>query len=210
MRKISVLIGVVLLFATAAAATDFSKMEVYAGYTFARINPHTNFIPSFNANGGTAQVVYNVNRWFGAVGDFGAVNKGDIGGVQDTTLVNFLAGPRVSMRHARWRVYGQVLWGGVYAASSVRVTGFPVANQPALPVFIDPNSPLSVRVSSNQTAFAMIAGGGVEVKLSKRIWFRPFEVDYFLTRLQNHVTGLDHNQNNVRATGGFNFTFGEK
>jgi hypothetical protein len=56
----------------------------------------------------------------------------------------------------------------------------------------------------------MIAGGGVEIKLGKRVWFRPFEADYFLTRLQNHVTGLDHNQNNFRATAGFNFTFGEK
>jgi len=209
MRKLFAVIGVVLLFAVAASATDFQKMETYVGYTFARFNPHLSFFPSFNANGGNAQLAYNFNRWVGAVVDIGAVHKGDVGGFMDTTLMNFVFGPRVSWRHPKWRLYGQALVGGVYNPTSFRLSGFPVT-QPFNGVVLNPNVPVSVRIGSNQTAFALITGMGVEYKLSKRIWFRPVEADYYLTRLQNPVSGLDHNQNNWRLTGGFNFTWGEK
>jgi outer membrane protein OmpA-like peptidoglycan-associated protein len=54
----------------------------------------------------------------------------------------------------------------------------------------------------------MTAGGGLDIRISKHVSFRPIGVDYYLTRLQNLRTANDNNQNNIRYSGGFNFWFG--
>ena len=53
------------------------------------------------------------------------------------------------------------------------------------------------------------AGGGVDIKLSKHMAFRPIEFDYYLTRFSNPELG-NNNQNNWRYSGGVNFLFGAK
>jgi hypothetical protein len=55
----------------------------------------------------------------------------------------------------------------------------------------------------------MTAGGGVDIKIAKHVNFRPIQLEYFLTRLENLRSGNDNNQNNLRYSAGFNFTFGE-
>jgi hypothetical protein len=63
MKKTFVLVGVLLLTALAASATDIPKYEAYLGYDFVRFNPNdTGYIPSFNANGGSGQFIYNINK----------------------------------------------------------------------------------------------------------------------------------------------------
>jgi opacity protein-like surface antigen len=169
-------------------------------------------LPAFSANGGGGQFAYNFNRWIGAVADLGAVHNGNISGVHlDSTMANFLFGPRLSMRTARLHPYIQVLWGGVYAATSTRILAVPLPSTAsgtngAVPV--DPDSALSLRLGSNQTAFAMTAGGGLDFKITKHVSFRPIGLDYYMTRLQNLRTLDDNTQNNLRYTTGFNFTFG--
>ena len=71
-------------------------------------------------------------------------------------------------------------------------------------------NPLQVtaRVGASQTAFAMTAGGGLDIRVCQHVTFRPIEVDYYLTRLQNLRTDGDNNQNNIRYSGGFTFWFG--
>src|SRR6516162_1332575 len=67
-----------LLVAGAAAATDWQKYEIYAGYDFVRFHPNSDFIPNFNANGGNGQFVYNFSKWIGVAVDLGAVTKGTL------------------------------------------------------------------------------------------------------------------------------------
>jgi hypothetical protein len=55
----------------------------------------------------------------------------------------------------------------------------------------------------------MTAGGGLDIKITKHVNFRPIQLEYFLTRLQNLRSGNDNNQSNLRYSTGFNFTFGE-
>jgi hypothetical protein len=107
------------VFAAAASATDWDRYEVYLGYDFVRFNPNSNFIPSFNANGGGGQFVYNFSKWFGGVVDLAAVNKGTLNGFNvDTTVASFTAGPRFTMHRGRWAPYVQLLFGGAYATTS--------------------------------------------------------------------------------------------
>ena len=78
MRKLLAVIAAVPLFALVAGATDYSKFETFLGYNFVRFNPNSDFVPSFNANGGGGQFAYNINRWFSGVVDLGAVTKGTL------------------------------------------------------------------------------------------------------------------------------------
>jgi hypothetical protein len=216
MKKSFILFGVVLMFAMAAAAQDVPKAEVFLGYTYVRANSATD-VPSFSANGGGGQFAYNFGKYFSAVADIGAVHNGNLGGfIIDNTATTFVFGPRFSMRYKRFRPYVQVLWGGVYYAASSKISA--IATDP-LPIVLPgtngivtpiPGQPISVRIGAQETAFAMTAGGGVDIKINKHISFRPIGLDYYLTRLQNLRTQGDNNQNNLRYTTGFNFTFGAR
>src|SRR5688500_18073028 len=120
-NSIAVLVAV-LVFALTAGAQDTPKAEVFLGYTYMRINPaHEN--PSFSANGGGGQSVGNFIKWISAVADLGAVHNGNIGGHHlDSTITNFLFGPRVPIRlNERFIPYFHVLFGGVYASTSTKV-----------------------------------------------------------------------------------------
>ena len=203
MKNIVIGLGSVLLFSFAAVAEENApRMETFLGYTFTRANSATN-IPAFSANGGSGQFVYNLGSWFGAVADLGAVHNGNIQGIHlDSTVANFLLGPRVSVhKWSRITPYFQTLFGGVYATTS---TAAPVLGLvDSIPVGFN------LRATRQQTAFAMTAGGGLDIKISKHVSFRPVQLEYFLTRLHDYRSGTDNNQNNLRFSSGFNFTFGE-
>jgi hypothetical protein len=204
-----------LLVAGAAAATDWQKYEIYAGYDFVRFHPNSDFIPNFNANGGNGQFVYNFSKWIGVAVDLGAVTKGTLNGFDvDTTVVNFLAGPRLTWQgHSRFKPYIQALFGGAYATTSTRIDVLPAVLPAALPpgIILPPGVVFSARLTASHSDFAMIAGGGLDIKVGKHVYFRPFEASYYLTRLPNLnsiVTGNNNNLNNFRYSGGVNFMFG--
>lgn len=203
MKQIVIGIGLVLLSSLAAVAEENApRMETFLGYTFTRANSATN-IPSFSANGGSGQFVYNFGSVFGVVADLGAVHNGNIHGINlDSTVANFLLGPRVSFhRWSRITPYVQTLFGGVYATTSTAV--------PELGLVDSVPGGFNLRATRQQTAFAMTAGGGLDIKISKHVSFRPAQLEYFLTRLHDYRSGTDNNQNNFRYSAGFNFTFGE-
>ena len=81
-----------------------------------------------------------------AVLDVGAVHNGNISDFNlDSTFINFLAGPRVSIaRSKRVSPYFQALFGGVYGSSSTRVIGFPIVSplDTGLPV-VTPDLPVT-------------------------------------------------------------------
>jgi hypothetical protein len=215
MRKILAVIAAVPLFALVAGATDVPTYEVFLGYNFVRFNPNSDFLPSFNANGGGGQFAYNLNKWFSGVIDIGAVTKGTLNGFNvDTTVMNFVAGPRFTYwNHSRFRPYAQVLFGGAYSTTSAEA--FLLTGGSVLPpgFIVPPGLPISARLVASHTGFAMFAGGGLDIKLNKHVAFRPIGADYYLTRVSNVVTGTGDNtsnRNNFRYSAGVNFLFGAK
>jgi len=221
MRKSVAVIAAVLLSTLVAAAQDAPRAEAFLGYAYTRANSATD-VPAFSMNGGLGQFALNFNPWIGFVSDLGAAHNGNIGGYHlDTTITNFLFGPRLSVRHwSRVTPYFQILWGGVYGATSAEIDIPP--GTPTNPIVIPPplaptphgstssNLPnaIALRASHDQTAFAMTVGGGVDIKINKVVSFRPIGLDYYLTRLQNLRTANDNNQHNLRYYTGVNFTFG--
>ncbi len=207
MRKIIAVMIAVPMFALVAGATDVPKMETFLGYNYVRFNPNSDVFPSFNANGGGGQFVYNFNKWIGAAVDLGAVTRGSFDNFNvDATVINFVAGPRITFHnHSRFIPFGQVLFGGAYSTASAEVTLLGGAIVP--PGTILP-SPVTARVNASNTGFAMMAGGGLDIKVSKHIALRPIGADYYLTRIPSLLTGDTSNRNNFRYSAGINFLIG--
>lgn len=167
------------------AQEDASKLELYGGYSYIRFSINAMVAgqpPSqvFNGNGGTGDIVYNPTNWLGLVGDAGgfwATNARTAGAV-----VPYLFGPRFNLRRRLFAPFAQVLLGGVVTSSGIETIGW-------------------------QSHFAMAAGGGVDLKMSKHFSIRPFEVQYFMTRVPN---GLNNRQDNFQISTGVSLLFGGK
>jgi Outer membrane protein beta-barrel domain len=210
MRKIFVVTGLALLTTMVASATDEGRFQTFLGYNFVRFNPNSNDIPSFDANGGGGQFAVNFNNWIGVVVDAGAVHTGTLNGFSfDTTVVNLVAGPRVTFHnHSRFQPFVQALFGGAYATTSTEINVLVNPNT-IPPVFLaNPNNPVSARIQASNTGFALLAGGGLDIKISKHVAFRPVGADYYLTRVSSLITGQTTNRNDFRYSAGVNFLFG--
>jgi hypothetical protein len=230
LKKCSLLFGAVLFTASVAAGTDFPTAEAFLGYNWVRFSPDSqrlpNFdgLPSFNLNGGNAQLAYNFRPSIGLVLDIGAVHAGSVFGIAnnvgsngsgvDHTLVNFVLGPRYTFhRHSRWMPFAQALFGGARATSSTSITVLPGGIVwPPVGLLVPPGTlqPLGATLRVERTGFAMLLGGGLDIKVSKHVALRPIGADYYLARLPSFVTGNDTNRNHFRYSAGVNFLFGAR
>ena len=229
--KVTVLLfGAALLTASVAAATDTPKFEGFLGYSLVRFFPDTsnvighNGLSDFNLNGGNAQLAYNFRPGIGLVLDVGAVHAGSLFSISNTlglngpgvdhTVTNFVLGPRYTFnRHSRWMPYAQALFGGARATSSTSVTVLPGGIVwPPVGLLVPPGTlqPVDATLRAERTGFAMLIGGGLDIKVSKHIALRPVEANYYLTRLPSFVTGNDTNKNHFRYSAGVNFLFGAR
>jgi len=183
-----------LIFTAAAWATpsaraqeDIStpRIELYGGYDYVRFNVNANVSgqpPSqtFNGNGGGGQLVFNLNNWFGVLGDVSgiwATNSRASG-----AAVPYLFGPRASLRRAKMTLFGQVLVGGVATSSGIESSGW-------------------------QNNFAMTVGGGLDIRVSEHVSIRPVQAEYFLTKIPD---GLSNRQNNFRFSAGVSLLLGRR
>jgi Outer membrane protein beta-barrel domain len=196
MKKTAVvfLFGVLSFLATTASAQEYSRIDLFAGYSYVRANPGGRTLPSFNMNGGEATFAYNANSWLSGVADFAGYQTGRLTSTAapGTTgykgnMYTYLFGPRFSYRHAgRFTPYGQTLFGVAHALNGTYLLG-------------------------KQTDFAMTLGGGLDVRLSSRISLRPVQADYLLTHFAAfEATQLSEpklTQNNVRLSSGVVFHF---
>ncbi len=176
------LLAVLSLFGATAHAQDTPKFDIFAGYSYLRLNPSTAGVSSFNLNGGSASIAYNAKSWLSGVADFGGYSNGNIlnTGINGT-LSTYLFGPRVSYRHfGRITPFGEVLFGVAHASSA--------------------------GTSGSDNAFAMTLGGGLDYKLSDRFAIRPVKVDYLMTRF-SETGASSQTQNNLRVSTGIVFRF---
>jgi outer membrane protein OmpA-like peptidoglycan-associated protein len=205
MTKCVRLSGAALLATCAAFAQGDPKVGAFIGYDYTRFFSSSS-AADFHANGGDGELIYNFKKRFGLVFDAGAVNQTGIAGFNsDTTIAHFLAGPRFTFtRRSRFRPYIQGLFGGVHSSSSVAILGDPLES--ALPIV--PGQPLSVRFIASQTKFALAAGGGLDIRIAKHVYFRPLGVEYFFAKTRTSFAESDNDLEGIRYTAGFTFMFG--
>jgi outer membrane protein OmpA-like peptidoglycan-associated protein len=154
-------------------------------------------------NGGSASIAFNFNRHLGLVVDFGAYTNSQMrftGAYTSTVNVNnanvaalsYLVGPRLSFRkYDRITPFVQALFGGVHA------------NQVTL---TDCTS--SCTLLPSQTAFALTAGGGLDLRVHHHLAIRIIQAEYLMTRFTSYTTGSAATQNDMRLSSGIVFRFG--
>jgi hypothetical protein len=179
------------------------RFELFLGYSYLRAVP----APAVGnrlvwLNGGSASVAFNVNRYLGLVGDFGAYTNSQLnftGGYTSTVNVDnpsvavltYLFGPRLSFRnYDRITPFVQVLFGGVHA------------NQVTLS-----DCTFSCILLPSQDSFAMTAGGGLDLKVHRHFAIRIIQAEYMMTRFASYDTGAAAEQNDMRLSSGIVFLF---
>src|SRR5262245_29283810 len=102
MRKLLFISGLVLCLPILAAAQDKPRVEIFTGYSYARLDGDA------NGHGWNLSVAGNTNDWFGLVGDVSGHYGDDVNG----NLHSFLFGPKFAYRKdPRVTPYFQTLFG---------------------------------------------------------------------------------------------------
>ena len=174
-----------------AAAQETPKVEISAGYSYVRANLIPDNGCCFAMNGGSGSVAFNANNWLGLVAEVGGYHSGNVQSTGlDLNVVTYLFGPRISYRrYDRITPFAHVLLGGGHASGSL-YTG--TATSPGL---------------GTQNAFAMAAGGGLDVKVARHLAIRLIQADYFFTHFAN---GVNDHQNSLRISAGFVLRLGQR
>jgi opacity protein-like surface antigen len=186
------MLGIVLLFASAASAQDEGpKAEIFAGYSYGRVNPGFG-IPGFNMNGGSASVSFNPTSSLGIVADFGGYHTGNISGVPvDLNIYTYLFGPKLAYRSGKVTPFVQALFGGAHAS----VSGTPLVDARVRP------EQIIIDTTGSDNSFAMALGGGLDYNATDHIGIRLIQAEYLMTRFSSET------QNNARISAVIVFRF---
>ena len=186
------------------AAQDYPKVEVPLGFSFVNVHPDITPITSFNIFGGGGGFVYNFTPIIGVKAEFMGYTQGNglktrltnagyvVNGDVQGNLFTYMFGPQFKKHTGRFQPFGEALFGAAHTNTYANLF----------------NTIHAVSGSSNNNAFAMAFGGGVDFVLGRNVQLRPVEVDYLYTRFGVSGTSYTGNQNNFRYVGGLNFTFG--
>jgi len=194
-----VVIAALLMFGLTVWAADYPKMEVTADYSLVHFVP-AKLANTHNLNGGGGQFTYNFTKFVGLKADFqgygsqsqtfrlpsGTINT-------NGNLFTYLFGPQIKL-HGKYAPFVETLFGAAH--SNVYSNAFKT------------NGAAFGNVAPDNNGFAMLIGGGLDIRIAKTVALRPAEVGYLLTRFGNNINGTNANQNNFRYSGGIVFQFG--
>jgi outer membrane immunogenic protein len=154
--------------------TSPPPLEVTLGYNAVRGSGSTGACACFWMQGGKAEFSAAFTRSFSVVGELVVEHVDNINSANEGLgLVSYLFGPRYSYRkYRRFTPFGQVLIGGVH--------GF------------DAYFPNQYGSTTVPNAFAMAAGGGLNIAVSHHLAIRPVQADYFRTQLPNDETNREN------------------
>jgi len=161
------------------------RFEVNGGYSYINFNPGGPF-NNFNNHGGTGGFTFNPTRVLGLTAEIGGYNgHRDVNGNRVSAgLTTYLFGPRLNLRRFDHFVpFAEFLFGG--ANGSLGITG-----------------------DRGQNAFALAAGGGVDVVITKNVAWRFAQIDYLMTNFSGPSLNAQARQNNLRLGSGLVLRFG--
>jgi hypothetical protein len=160
MTKTALVFSVILFLAAGpalVAQTGLPRAEVFGGFSYLPAGKAD--FPRDNSYGFQFSIAANVNRWFGVVGDFAGqyrtvtdLGLGYPGVTAKTSVYEYLAGPRFSIRREKYTVFFHGLIGGAKGNSGI--SGF------------------------SESGIAVGAGGGIDINLNDRIAIRAIQLDY--------------------------------
>src|SRR5713101_5156227 len=179
-----------------AAADTRAPGQLVPRFEIAGLYEYVNFEPgdpfsNFNNHGAAGSFTYNASKWLGLAGEFGGYRfDRDLFPLTGSStpvsggFVTYLFGPRLNWRKFDHFVpFGEFLVGG--ATGGTELVG-----------------------TATQSAFAMAAGGGVDMVLTKNLAWRVAQLDYLMTSFSGSAVTATGRQNNFRAGTGLVLRFG--
>ncbi len=144
----------------------------------------------FWMSGGTVSMAWNGTNWFAIVIEGGGYRAGQVESTgKDLVLLTNLAGPRISYRKRNsFTLFGQGLLGASYVRGSLFQASTASSGFNAGP------------------AFAVSAGGGVDLDLKPNVSVRLLQTDLLYTGLRN---GTNDRQFSLSLSAGVIFRFGK-
>ena len=208
------MLGVVLLFGTAAFAQDYAKIEVPLQYSYMRFNPeNSNIVSGFSLNGGGGGVTYYFNHMLGIESEFngyGSLTKNFVFPATANSpcpagcnvkangdLFTYNIGPVFKYRSEHFEPFVETLFGGAHSN---------VYQNLQHNICVNPGTCVTNAAPSNN-AWDFVIGGGIDIPLTKLIAIRPAQFDFVLTRFGNSFTKGNQNQSNFRYNGGIVLRF---
>jgi outer membrane protein OmpA-like peptidoglycan-associated protein len=166
------------------------RYEVAGMYNYINFAPGNPFANS-NSHGGSGSFTYNASRWIGLTAEAGGYNTErnlfPLTGTNNSVRAGFMSylfGPRLNLRKFDYFVpFAEFLVGGVRGGRQITGAGV-------------------------QNAFAIAAGGGVDMVLTKNVAWRVAQFDYFMTSLSGPAVGATGRQDSFRAGTGLVLRFG--
>ncbi len=162
------------------------RLDLSVGYSHVNANAPPGISSYFGPNGGYLSAGYRLNGWLGVAGEFTGGHAGNISQLgQNLTLLTYMAGPRVTYSGYRFVPYGQVLFGGAHGSDSYFPSG--------------------TSYSTSASSWALSAGGGLDIGLTRRLAVRAVEAQYLRTVFPNGSTNV---QSHLMLGAGLVFRFG--
>jgi hypothetical protein len=166
-----------------AAAQDFPKGEVFAGYSYGNLHILTD---RTSVNGWNASATVNVSRWFGLTTDFGGLYGGSGSEVLNPIftetvherLHTLLFGPQVTYRRGKVALFAHLLVGETILNEQIATTGC--------------STICPVIGSSRTSSGTATPGGGLDFSVGRNLAWRV-QADYLPIGAGNDVrisTGL--------------------
>lgn len=170
------------------SGSDTPAVEISGSYSYLRTNLISPGGCCFGVNGGNGGVAFHFSRWFAVAGEIGGYEASDArGSGRSLVLTTYTVGPRLSLRtDSRLTPFAEGLVGGGHASGTL-YTG-------------------AGGLGSN-SAFVAMAGGGIDIRVSRRVAIRALQADYLFSKFKN---GSNDRQNNLRLSGGIVFRFGSR
>lgn len=191
MRKLffaTIMIACAASFSFAQGGDDYNKYDIYAGFSHARVDfgggDHEGF------NGVEGAVTGNISRYVGLKGDYAYHFKSfDNSGFDIDAKTHTLVGGvqfKDNAKDTKVKPFAHFMAGIAHARVDFG------------PVFCI-TAPCPQVINESETGFAGVIGGGLDVRLSKRVDLRVVQFDYNPTRLEGET------QHNYRI--GFGIVF---
>ncbi len=185
MRRVLMILALLTALPLVASAQDTPNVEIFGGYSYLRQNDN---LIGEDLHGWNASFASNFTKWLGLAAEFSG-HYGDAtltpGLKADVATHLFAVGPRFSYRGSESVTpFAHVLFG----AARSDVTYFVPTG----------------RTRFNESAFALIVGGGLDLKVHDNVAIRLIQADYVLTRFNSD------SQHNFRASTGLVLRLGDK
>lgn len=162
------------------------RYTVSVGYSKVRTNAPPSACNCFGADGGYAAAAYSLFPWLRIAGEVTGSHANHISPLgQNLTLLTYTAGPQIVLPFGRFEVFGHGLFGGAHGSDSYFPSG--------------------TTATTSATSFAIVAGGGLDIGLTRHFGVRAAQVEYLRTTFPN---ASNNEQNHTIYSAGLLMRFG--